>query len=127
MANSLEIRPIFLDHELIEFALSIPDEYKIHKNIQKKILVDFLKGLVPNDVFNSKKYGFEFPYIIWMNGILNQKFNDLINNKEIKFFINSYFDKEYLNKLEKRVYKKKLQAYDWSVFIFIYWYYKNLL
>lgn len=127
MANSIEIRPIFLDHELIEFALSIPDDYKIYKNTQKKILVDYLKGLVPNEVFESKKYGFEFPYINWMNGVLNQKFNDLICNKDIRVFIEFYFDKEHLRNLEIRAYKKNLKEYDWSIFIFIYWYYKNLL
>lgn len=126
MANSLEIRPIFLDHKLIEFALCIPDEYKIYKNTQKKILVDYLRGLVPNEVLDSKKKGFEFPFIIWMNGVLNQKFNDLINNKEIRFFIESYFNNEYLRNLEIRAYKKNLKEYDWRIFIFIYWYYKNL-
>jgi len=125
MAHSLEIRPIFLDHKFIEFILSLPDHAKIYNGIQKKILVDFLSKKVPNEVLKSKKKGFEFPFIIWMNGILNQKFMELINCQEIKSIIEYYFDKNYFINLSKRIYAKKLKVYDWSVFIFIYWYYKN--
>ena len=126
MANSLEIRPIFLDHKLIEFALSIPDSFKIQHNTQKIILREFLKKKLPNEFFKSEKKGFEFPYLLWMNGILNQKFLDLLNNHEIIEFINIYFCKKFIERLKKRAQKKKLQFFDWSIFVFISWYKKNL-
>lgn len=125
MANSLEIRPIFLDHKLIEFALSIPDNFKIEHNIQKKILREFLKEKLPNEVFKSEKKGFEFPYLLWMNGILNQKFRELLNNQEIIEVINIYFSKNFIAKLNERAQKKRLKSFDWSIFIFICWYKKN--
>ena len=125
MANSLEIRPIFLDHKLIEFALSIPDSFKIEKNIQKKIIREFLKDKLPKEVFESEKKGFEFPYLLWMNGILNQKFIELLNNREIIEIINFYFSKKFIERLNKRAQKKNLNSFDWSIFIFICWYEKN--
>ena len=127
MAHSLEIRPIFLDHKFIEFILSLPDHYKVYQNVQKKILVDFLSKKIPNEVLKSKKKGFEFPFVIWMNGILNQKFIELINIHEIKSFIEYYLDKKYFINLSKRINAKKLKVHDWSVFIFIYWYHKNYI
>ena len=43
MANSLEIRVPFLDHQLIEFVLSVPDKYKVGAH-QKQLLLDSVSG-----------------------------------------------------------------------------------
>lgn len=69
MANSLEIRVPFLDHELVEFVLSIPDNYKYPK-YPKKILVDATKGWLPDEIIHRKKMGFVFPWELWMKNEL---------------------------------------------------------
>ena len=40
MANSLEVRVPFLDYELVNYAFSLPSDYKIDNNLRKKILKD---------------------------------------------------------------------------------------
>jgi len=69
MANSLEIRVPFLDHELVEFVLSIPDNYK-YPEYPKKLLVDATKGWLPDEIIYRKKMGFVFPWELWMKNEL---------------------------------------------------------
>ena len=59
MAHSIEARVPFLDHRIVEFAFSLPDDWKISGDIQKRILRQAMKGCVPDDVLDRKdKIGF---------------------------------------------------------------------
>ncbi len=70
MANSLEIRVPFLDHKLVEYMLSVPDEFKDGKR-PKQLLVDSLSGLLPDTIVDRKKMGFSFPWGSWIKNELN--------------------------------------------------------
>lgn len=61
MANSLEVRVPFLDHELVEFLFSLPekDYFRAHK--QKWRLRNYLEGKVPADIYDRPKQGFVGP------------------------------------------------------------------
>ena len=65
MANSLEIRVPFLDHKLVNFILSLEDEYK-YPHYQKKLLIDATRGWLPDKIINREKMGFVFPWEKWM-------------------------------------------------------------
>jgi len=66
MAFSIESRVPFLDHELVEKALSIPDNYKIHNGIRKYILRESGKKILPVEVYNRfDKLGFPTPTEKW--------------------------------------------------------------
>jgi len=65
MAVSLEVREPFFDHDLIEFVLAIPDQFKFPE-YPKRLLVESLQGLLPNEVVHRKKQGFLFPWSVWM-------------------------------------------------------------
>ena len=54
MANALEIRVPFLDHELIEYVLGIPDMIK-QPITPKKLLVDSFDDLIPESIYKRKK------------------------------------------------------------------------
>ena len=69
MAVALEIREPFLDYKLIEFALSIPDSYK-YPHVPKKLLVDSMGDLLPDEIVNRKKMGFVLPWQIWLKNDL---------------------------------------------------------
>jgi asparagine synthase (glutamine-hydrolysing) len=71
MAHALEVRVPFLDFELIEFVLSIPDTFK-QNSIPKKLLVDAMGNLLPKEIYNRKKMGFVFPWEHWLRNELNQ-------------------------------------------------------
>lgn len=62
MANSVECRVPFLDHRLIEFAYSIPRNYKLTTNGKfKRILKDTFKTQLPSYIVNRRKAGFGMP------------------------------------------------------------------
>ena len=65
MAHALEVRVPFLDHELVEFVLGVPDIYK-YPHTQKKLLIDALGDLLPSEVVNRPKMGFTLPWEHWM-------------------------------------------------------------
>jgi asparagine synthase (glutamine-hydrolysing) len=65
MAVSLEAREPFFDHDLIEFVLALPDQYKF-PNYPKQLLVESLDGLLPDEIVHRKKQGFLFPWSVWM-------------------------------------------------------------
>jgi asparagine synthase (glutamine-hydrolyzing) len=85
MAKSLEIRCPFIDHELIEFALTVPDEFKI-KNMQTKILLkDAFKDYLPDEVINRKKMGFAFPLAAWLKvGKLKALVEDCLSESSVE-------------------------------------------
>ena len=69
MAHSLEVRVPFLDYELVEYVHGVADEHKFPYS-PKKLLVDSLGDLLPNEVVNRPKMGFTFPWEQWMKNEL---------------------------------------------------------
>ena len=65
MAASIETRVPFLDHELVEFAFTIPTEVKIKNLIPKYILKKILENKLPSEIVNAKKKGFAIPIAKW--------------------------------------------------------------
>jgi len=58
MAHSLEIRVPFLDHKLYDMAKWIPDDFKMRDGIEKAVLRDAGKGVIPEDLRMRRKQGF---------------------------------------------------------------------
>ncbi|HEU4472392.1 MAG TPA: asparagine synthase (glutamine-hydrolyzing), partial [Flavisolibacter sp.] len=65
MANSLEIRSPFLDQEVVAFAFGLPAEYKIDANMKKRIVQDAFRHLLPPELYNRPKQGFDIPLLDW--------------------------------------------------------------
>jgi asparagine synthase (glutamine-hydrolysing) len=61
MANSMESRPAFLDHHLAEIAVRIPPRYRIHNNIEKWVLREAVKGVLPEVLYKREKFAFMAP------------------------------------------------------------------
>lgn len=58
MAHSLEARLPFLDHRLYDLAKSIPVDLKIRGGVEKAVLRDAMKGILPDDLRLRRKSGF---------------------------------------------------------------------
>jgi asparagine synthase (glutamine-hydrolysing) len=58
MAHSLEIRVPFLDHKLYDMAKWIPDDFKMRDGVEKAVLRDAGKGILPEDLRTRRKQGF---------------------------------------------------------------------
>ena len=70
MAKSVEIRVPFLEHNLVNFGLSLPHEFKTHDQEPKSILKKALKDHLPSDVLYRKKMGFCVPIKEWGSDIM---------------------------------------------------------
>jgi len=68
MAVSLEARSPFLDHNVIEFAASLPENFKLRGLTTKYILKRVLKQLLPAENLNRRKMGFGVPIGQWFRG-----------------------------------------------------------
>ena len=71
MAHALEVRVPFLDHRLVAAALASPDAQKFPTS-PKRLLVEALDGLLPDDVVNRPKMGFVLPWESWLRGELKE-------------------------------------------------------
>lgn len=66
MAHALELRPPFLDHELVEFAGRVPVALKMGP--PKRLLIRALGGRLPAEILTQRKRGFSFPLELWLRG-----------------------------------------------------------
>ncbi len=78
MAHSLEVRPPFLDHRIVEFAASLPASLKIRGSEQKVILKELMRGKLPASVVRRKKVGFDIPAHDWLRGPLRSLMTDVL-------------------------------------------------
>lgn len=61
MANSMESRPAFLDHHLAEYATRIPPNIRINGGIEKWVLREAMKGILPEVLYKRQKFAFMAP------------------------------------------------------------------
>lgn len=66
MAHGIEVRVPFLDTELSDYALGLPAHMKVRRGQKKFILRRALRGIVPDDILDAPKTGFEVPYSHWL-------------------------------------------------------------
>lgn len=61
MANSMESRPAFLDHHLAAIAVDVPPSLRIKGNVEKHILREAVKGVLPEVLYKREKFAFMAP------------------------------------------------------------------
>jgi asparagine synthase (glutamine-hydrolysing) len=83
MAHSLEVRPPFLDHRIVEFAAGLPQRLKIRGMKQKFLLKELMRGKLPESVLNRKKTGFDIPTHDWFRGVLRGMLMDTLTPEAI--------------------------------------------
>ena len=119
MANSLEVRVPYLDRPLIDYASSLPVDYKTDKYTTKKIFRDIASEVLEDKVSSKKKLGFPVPIREWMKEEETYKQIKALFNKDDKFFKT----KKIIKLLEDH---KKGKADNsrkiWTVYVFLLWY-----
>jgi asparagine synthase (glutamine-hydrolysing) len=78
MAHGLEGRSPMLDHEFMEFAASLPADFKLRGNTTKYILKQAVRQLVPADIIDRPKKGFGVPLDSWFRKDLREMSGDLL-------------------------------------------------
>jgi asparagine synthase (glutamine-hydrolysing) len=73
MATSVEARVPFLDRELVEFALALPEGMKVRGGVGKWLLKRTVDGLLPSEIVHRPKQGFGAPVAEWFRGELGRR------------------------------------------------------
>jgi asparagine synthase (glutamine-hydrolysing) len=115
MSNSIELRPVFLDHKLVELAASTTQYAKIEYDNSKIALRNIYKKKT-NLTYKNKKKGFEIPFYKWLkNKKVYSLVNDLINKK------NSIYHDVYLKNLRKNLHNYNYQKEVYNFLILNLW------
>lgn len=84
MAHSLEVRPPFLDHRIVEFAARLPENFKIHGPVLKFILRELMRDKLPPAVLTRPKEGFDIPAHRWFRGPLRPMAEDVLSADAVR-------------------------------------------
>ena len=122
MANSLESRSPFLDHDLVEFIARIPFDLKLHNLETKYILKRAMKGLLPDEILLRHKKGFTLPLNRWLKqGELKDKVRSALLDKS--FLDLGYFNRNFIENLitEHNTDKKNNADKIWRLYMLALW------
>ena len=78
MAHSLELRSPLLDHEVLEFAATLPLRLKVRGLTQKYLLKSAMNDLLPKPVLTRRKMGFGVPLATWFRRELRDLSHDVL-------------------------------------------------
>lgn len=84
MAHALEVRVPLLDHKLAEYVVGLPDALKYPNGTPKRVLVESLGKLLPQEILERPKQGFELPFDPWMRGALRKFCEDRLSPERVE-------------------------------------------
>lgn len=84
MAHSLELRPPFLDHRIVEFAARLPLHLKIKGSSLKYVLRSLMKDKLPRSITQRPKEGFDIPAHSWFRGPLREFLLDTVTERAVR-------------------------------------------
>jgi asparagine synthase (glutamine-hydrolysing) len=126
MANGLEVRSPFLDYELVNFVFSLPSHYKINKNLRKRILQDAFRDVLPPQLYNRPKKGFEVPLLKWFRKEMKSLIvDDLLSKKQIEE--QGIFSYAEIANLKRQLFSSNpgdVHARIWGLIVFQWWWRK---
>lgn len=129
MANSLEVRVPFLDHDLVNFAFQLPGEYKVSEKGRKRILKDAFRNILPEELYSRNKMGFEVPLLQWFRSDLKSLIlDDLLADDFVEE--QNIFKPETIQKLKKQLFSNnpgEIHAQIWALIVFQTWYKKYMV
>lgn len=122
MTSSLEGREPFLDHNVIEWAAQLPDDYKYHKGIKKYILKEIVHQYIPKELMDRPKMGFAIPFEDWMMKDLKEQVMHYLDPAKISQ--QGIFNPDFVKKLRDDFFsgRKELGLKIWYLLMFQMWY-----
>ena len=121
MAHSLEVRPPFLDHRIVEFAASLPASLKVRGSRQKVLLKELMRNKLPPSVLQRKKIGFDIPAHDWLRGCLRSLMLEVLTEGASDYaqvFKQDAIEAQIRDHLEKRV---NIGYHLWGLMVLFLW------
>jgi asparagine synthase (glutamine-hydrolysing) len=78
MAASLELRPPFLDHRVVELAFAMPSRLKVHRGTTKWVVKEVARSYLPAEIVDRPKAGFRVPLDAWFRGAMREMAWDML-------------------------------------------------
>jgi asparagine synthase (glutamine-hydrolysing) len=97
MAASLELRPPFLDHHLVELAFSLPSDLKLRRGTTKWVVKEVARTMLPADIVDRPKAGFRVPIAAWLRGSMRDMAHDRLLSRSS--FVSEVFDRRVIEQL----------------------------
>jgi len=121
MAHSLEVRPPYLDHRIIEFAASLPDRFKVSGRCHKVILKRLMRSKLPTSVLRRSKTGLDIPTHDWLRGPLRPYLEETLSPAAVKQ--NGLFRPEAIERLKDDHMERRanLGYHLWGLMILFLW------
>ncbi len=125
MYNSLENRAPFIDRRILELALALPDDLKLHGRNKKYILKETFRDILPKATTRFAKKGFDMPVDHWLRNELRDDLLRLTSKEVIER--QGLFNHDFIQSIlhehltGKENHKNKL----WNLYVFQKWY-KNI-
>ena len=80
MAHGLELRVPFVDAGVAAASMAVADSVKLDPAIPKRLIVDAVGDVLPREVWDRPKRGFELPFARWMRHELRAEVNDVLTS-----------------------------------------------
>ena len=130
MANSLEVRVPFLDHKLLNFAMSISSKYKVRGLTTKYLLKKIMKDKLPKEIIEGRKKGFSIPLSRWFREGFSTLIQEFLSEDLVKK--RGYFNHDVIKRLSTDHFsgKKDNSKQLWTLICFEIWhrrFYENTL
>ncbi|MBK8698721.1 MAG: asparagine synthase (glutamine-hydrolyzing) [Saprospiraceae bacterium] len=124
MSVALEAREPFLDHKIIEYALALPDHFKIRNNQSKWVLRQILYKYVPSDLIDRRKQGFGIPFALWLKTTYASEVRNLALDEKFMatFQLNAEFVRTECNLFLNNRTGILEQGVFWYLFVLYKWY-----
>jgi len=126
MAHGLEVRNPFLDVDVVNFIFSLPDHYKIDSTMRKKLLQEAFREMLPAELYQRPKKGFEVPLLKWLRKDLKGLIrNELLSKKFIEE--QGIFHYPEVQKLKRQLFAISpgdVHARVWALVVFQWWWKK---
>jgi len=121
MATSLEARVPLLDYKMVEFAFSLPENYKLRGNTTKWFFKKAMEGILPDEIIYRRKEGFSIPIKNWLKTDLKDLMMEYLSPKRINEA--GYFNYDYVNKMvSEHLSNKQNHAHRlWALILFNMW------
>jgi asparagine synthase (glutamine-hydrolysing) len=122
MGFSLEGREPLLDHQLMEFAATLPFNYKHDSNLSKRPIREIVYQYVPKEIMDRPKVGFDLPIYKWLKEDLSYLIEEYLGERAIKESM--VFNPEYVRDLVHKFKNNSLRynAVIWRLLVFQMWY-----